>query len=123
MKELHEDRTVKWADTPCKIQKKNKDTTVEVSQDSIENSYKYPTSHGLSVEDFLPAPSKQKDTLESMILTLKEREFQRKHRPIRSFDEENDDDSTSKQYQPDYGNLPVEDAVITVDDTMGVVEF
>ena len=73
MKELHEDRTVKWADTPCKIQKKNKDTTVEVSQDSIENSYKYPTSHGLSVEDFLRAPSKQKDTLESMLLNFKRR--------------------------------------------------
>ena len=96
---------------------------MEVSQDSTENSYKYPTSHGLSVEDFLPAPSKQKDNLESILLTLKEGEFQRKHRTIRSFDDDNDDNSTSKHYPTDYGNLPVEDAVITVDDTMSVVEF
>lgn len=121
MKELHDDKSVKWADTPCKVAKKKKDAGTEDSQETTEKSYKYPTTHGLSIEDFLPAPSKQKDTLESMLLTLKPGEFERKHRPIRSFDDGIDNESSSNHL--DYGNAQVDDAVITVDETMGVVEF
>ena len=56
-----------------------------------------------------------------MLLTLKPGEFERKHRPIRSFDDGIDNESSSNHL--DYGNAQVDDAVITVDETMGVVEF
>ena len=83
--DVRADQTVLWSDFISKKRKKKKGAASAPNEDtSIRNTYKYPRVNGMSIEDLLPAPSKRKEVLEPMLLTLKDGEYRRKHRPIHS---------------------------------------
>lgn len=75
-------RTVPWAEG---VRLKNKrgrkkkvcsaTTIAACTENSDVGGYSFPLVDGLSIEEFLPPPSKQKDVLGPMLLTLREEEF------------------------------------------------
>ena len=120
MKEVNHDGTVRWADSVAKKKKVSRKlrTGSDDCTDNVPvlNSFKYPIFMGISIDDYLPAPSTQKSVLESMLLSLKEGEFQSKNRL-----------ATSPDAPPVSDVLHVDmdgpEQAIRVDESIGVVEF
>ena len=121
IRDVNPDKSVKWSG--CVSVKKrggkgSKATAPTPPEDACTNTYKYPSVNGLSMEIFLPPPSKRKDALESMLLTLKQGEFERKHR---SNDSDKVTTGDSTEVEPD--RCLADGVPIFVDERQGVYEI
>ena len=126
IEDTNRDGSVMWAGSVTKKRKGGRkgrgrsDTVDEAGQ--IE--YNYPKVHGIGIDEFLPPPSKQKDVLESMLLTLKVPEYERKHlRPGPQVGDNSDNITSRTDIGNEAGDSVNPEEEIKADDSMGVFEI
>lgn len=121
------DGSVMWAGSVSRKKRAGRRSRLRTEDNAEEGSieYNYPKVCGIGIDDFLPPPSKQKDVLESMLLTLKSGEFERKnyvHGEVAV------DGTAHRMGQVDNGSidklfLDDEEDEIKADENNGVVDF
>ena len=121
MKDVDNNRIVRWSGTVSKKKTSKKTPSCEdrTIEDEESNNYTYPRVNGVTIEDYLPPPSKQKDVLETMLLTLKEAEYNLKNRPASAQDSDDSEDYSGQQQE----EVDQEGDAICVDESKGAFKF
>lgn len=102
---------------PWVSKKKKADKNQHVQVEDNTGEFTFPLVQSLSVENFMPAWSRQRDHLVSMLLTLKQPEYKVKHRPTGVNTVGTDDPMPLNDDAEDFNDT------IQPDEALGTMEF